>query len=113
MAEVIDGASAGPAGVAPTTADFRALERLDGATPSLTLLDLTRPGMDGFAVLKRLRRRPDRGLVPVMVLTARDVTPEERACLDRQADRVISEGSLSLPDLARALRGLMPAAGRS
>ncbi len=90
-----------------------ALERLDGVMPSLILLDLMMPGMDGFAFLKRLRQRPDGGLVPVVVLTAKDVTPEERACLDRQADRIISKGSLSLPDLARELRGLMPASGRS
>ena len=86
----------------------QALERLDGVTPSLILLDLVMPVMDGFDFLKRLRQRPDGGVVPVVVLTAKDVTPEERACLDRQAERIISKGSLSLPDLAQELRDLMP-----
>ncbi|RYC32387.1 PAS domain-containing sensor histidine kinase [Lichenibacterium minor] len=90
----------------------RALERLDGVTPSLILLDLMMPVMDGFDFLKRLRQRADGGLVPVVVLTAKDVTPEERASLDGQAERIISKGSLSLPDLAHELRELIPAAGR-
>ena len=70
------------------------------------------PVMDGFAFLKRLRQRADGGLVPVVVLTAKDVTPEERASLAGQAERIISKGSLSLPDLAQELRELIPAAGR-
>ncbi len=86
----------------------RALERLDGVTPSLILLDLMMPVMDGFAFLKRLRQRPDGGLVPVVVLTAKDVTPDERASLSGQADRILSKGGLSLPDLARELRDLIP-----
>ena len=89
-----------------------ALGRLDGITPSLILLDLMMPVMDGFDFLKRLRQRPDGGLVPVVVLTAKDVTPEERACLDRQAERIITKGSLSLPDLAQELRDIIPAAER-
>ena len=90
----------------------QALERLDGVTPSLILLDLLMPVMDGFDFLERLRQRPDGGVVPVVVLTAKDVTPEERACLDRQAERIITKGSLSLPDLAQELRDLMPVPAR-
>ncbi len=90
----------------------QALERLDGIMPSLILLDLMMPVMDGFDFLDRLRQRPDGGLVPVVVLTAKDVTPKEKACLDRQAERIISKGSLSLPDLAQELRDLIPAAGQ-
>ena len=90
----------------------QALERLDGVAPSLILLDLMMPVMDGFAFLKRLRQRADGGLVPVVVLTAKDVTPDERASLAGQAKRIISKGSLSLPDLAQELRELIPAAGR-
>ncbi len=90
----------------------QALDRLDGVMPSLILLDLMMPVMDGFDFLKRLRQRPDGGLVPVVVLTAKDVTPEERACLDGQAERIITKGSRSLPDLAQELRDLLPVATR-
>ena len=86
-----------------------ALERLDGTAPSLILLDLMMPVMDGFAFLRRLRQRPDGGLVPVVVLTAKDVTPDERARLDRQANRVIAKSDLGLGDLVHELRELLPA----
>ncbi|HEX4765598.1 MAG TPA: response regulator [Lichenihabitans sp.] len=76
--------------------------------PGLILLDLMMPVMDGFDFLRRLRQRPDGGLVPVVVLTAKDVTPEERADLDQKADRVISKGSIRLSDLAHELRALIP-----
>ena len=86
-----------------------ALDRLaaDGA-PGLILLDLMMPVMDGFDFLQTLRQRPDGGIVPVVVLTAKDVTPEERARLDQQADRIISKGSMRLSELAEQLRSLMP-----
>ncbi|TXN23008.1 hybrid sensor histidine kinase/response regulator [Methylobacterium thuringiense] len=82
-----------------------ALERLDEARPSLILLDLMMPVMDGFAFLRALRGRPD-GDVPVVVLTAKEITREEKASLDDQADRLIIKGSLSLADIGRQLRDL-------
>ncbi|MFC6774646.1 response regulator [Methylobacterium gregans] len=66
------------------------------------------PEMDGFAFLRAFRARPDWAEVPVVVLTAKDITGEDRRRLAGQADRVISKGSLSLADLARAVRDLVP-----
>ncbi|MEH3144861.1 MAG: response regulator [Methylobacterium frigidaeris] len=80
-----------------------ALQRLDEDRPSLILLDLMMPVMDGFAFLSRLRARPD-GDVPVVVLTAKDITPEERERLGRDTERVIVKGSLSLNEIGRHLR---------
>ncbi|GEO99523.1 hybrid sensor histidine kinase/response regulator [Methylobacterium haplocladii] len=82
-----------------------ALERLDEARPSLILLDLMMPVMDGFAFLRALRGRPD-GDVPVVVLTAKEITTAEKASLDDQADRLIIKGSLSLAEMGRQLRDL-------
>ena len=90
----------------------QALDRLDGISPNLILLDLIMPVMDGFDFLQQLRQRPGCDQVPVVVLTAKDVTPDERARLDGQADRIITKGSVSWPDLAQGLRDLIPATGR-
>ncbi len=49
--------------------------------------------------------------MPVVVLTARDVTAAERASLDKDADRVVVKGSVSLRDLAKDLRELAPPGG--
>ncbi len=90
-----------------------ALAEVDRRVPGLVLLDLTMPVMDGFSFLKALRARPHGRDVPVVVLTARDVTAAERASLAEDADRVVVKGSVSLRKLAKDLRELAPPSGRS
>lgn len=85
------------------------LELAARSLPSLVLLDLMMPGMDGFGFLEGLRRRPEGAEVPVIVLTAKDVTPEERAWLGHRAERLILKGSVSLNELAHEVRDLVPA----
>ena len=82
-----------------------ALERVRLAPPRLILLDLTMPVMDGFAFLHRLRGMPDCSNLPVVVLSARDISAEEREQLVR-ADHVLRKGETSMRDLAAALRAL-------
>ncbi|WP_267358222.1 MULTISPECIES: response regulator [unclassified Methylobacterium] len=82
-----------------------ALERVSQARPSMILLDLMMPEMDGFGFLRALRARPD-GDVPVVVLTAKEITHAEKESLTRQADRVIAKGSMSLAEIGRQLRVL-------
>ena len=48
---------------------FEALDRVQEGIPDLIILDVMMPGMDGFEVLSRLKRLPDGGRIPVMVLT--------------------------------------------
>ncbi len=84
-----------------------ALDRVAHAVPRLILLDLTMPVMDGFAFLHELRERPGCADVPVIVLTARDLTREDRGRLD-SASQVLSKGETSLRDLAGTLRSLAP-----
>ena len=87
-----------------------ALEHYDRSRPNLILLDLMMPEMDGFGFLRALRSRPD-GDVPVVVLTAKEITPAEKASLGAQADRVIPKGSLSLAEIGRQLRVLYSRSG--
>ncbi len=84
-----------------------ALEEVAKETPCLILLDLMMPEMDGFTFLRQLRARPEWRAIPVVVLTAKDITPEDRRHLDGRADRVIQKGSMSLRDLAGELRRLV------
>ncbi|MEJ0015099.1 MAG: response regulator [Acetobacteraceae bacterium] len=55
--------------------------------PLMILLDLLMPEMDGFAFLERLRTKPDWHDIPVIVVTAKQLTTEERQWLgqDRAA----------------------------
>jgi len=90
------------------------LDAVAAKMPSLILLDLMMPEMDGFAFLRALRARCEWRGIPVVVLTAKDVTADDRRRLAGQAERVMQKGQLSLSDLADALRSLVsPASGTS
>jgi len=82
-----------------------ALDWVAHTMPRLILLDLTMPVMDGFTFLHALRERPGCADIPVVVLTARDLTKEERHRL-RGASQVLNKGDISLRDLAGELRAL-------
>ncbi|MBV8613276.1 MAG: response regulator, partial [Acetobacteraceae bacterium] len=84
-----------------------ALERVAACHPALILLDLLMPIMNGCDFLAALRARPAWRDIPVVVLTAKDVTASERAQLERQADEVLIKGTISLSELARDLREVL------
>src|SRR6059058_3579478 len=61
-----------------------ALAAIERAVPDLLVLDVAMPGLDGFAVCRRLRAK---GLaLPILLLTARDAVPDRVAGLDAGAD---------------------------
>jgi CheY-like chemotaxis protein len=55
-----------------------ALQKVEAELPEVILLDLGLPVIDGFEILSRLRAMPAWAELPVVVLTGRDVTQEER-----------------------------------
>ena len=82
-----------------------ALHKVTHAPPHLILLDLTMPVMDGFSFLHRLREMPGCKDIPVVVLSARDITRDERESLGG-ADRILKKGDTSMRDLTAELRKL-------
>jgi adenylate cyclase len=66
-----------------------ALTRLNEARPSAILLDLMMPEMDGFEFLDEVRRHEEWHDIPIIVITARDVTAEDRARLNGRVESVI------------------------
>ncbi|MCJ2050641.1 MHYT domain-containing protein [Methylobacterium sp. J-070] len=82
-----------------------ALDQVRHGVPRLVLLDLTMPVMDGFSFLDRLRDLPGCAEVPVVVLSARDITAVERERLS-EADQILRKGDTSLQDIATQLRKL-------
>ena len=82
-----------------------AIEHVAHAIPRVILLDLNMPVMDGFEFLRLLRERPGCENVPVVVLTALDLTPDDRKRL-RGASQVLNKGDVNLRDLAETLRSL-------
>ena len=88
-----------------------ALEAIERSPPALILLDLMMPEMDGFEFLDHLRARPGGAAIPVVVLTAMDLTDEDRARLNGGVERILSKGGGNADDLSRELRRLVGRAG--
>jgi CheY-like chemotaxis protein len=81
------------------------------ARPDIILLDLIMPGTDGFAVLDALRALDALREVPVVVLTAKRLAPDERARLEARVRAVIDKAALDRDTLMRELRRLLPPLG--
>ncbi|HLB54895.1 MAG TPA: response regulator, partial [Gemmatimonadales bacterium] len=84
-----------------------ALEEVGRKTPSLILLDLMMPVMDGCQFATELRKCEAWRSIPVIVLTAKDLTAEERRLLNGDVQGVLQKGALSRDELLREIRDLM------
>ncbi len=93
-------------------ADGRAaLAELADRPPDLILLDLLMPGMDGFEFLDELRRR-GAGSVPVVVLTAKDLTAADHDRLRGSIGRVLQKGAVTHDQLLAEVSALLAGVGR-
>jgi PAS domain S-box-containing protein len=72
---------------------FQALAVLQTQQPGVILLDLMMPEMDGFEFIRQLRQHPQWRSLPVIVLTAKDLTVAERQWLDGQTQRIYHKGA--------------------
>ncbi len=81
-----------------------ALERVSEFRPDLVLLDLMMPEMDGFEFIEAFRGRPDGADVPVIVVTAADLSEAEAARLSGKVDDVIRKSGRGLDEVADELR---------
>jgi CheY-like chemotaxis protein len=70
------------------------LDSVARSRPELILLDLMMPEVDGFQFLNELRQNPDPEIaaLPVVVVTARDLSPDERASLSGNVEKIIQKG---------------------
>jgi CheY-like chemotaxis protein len=83
-----------------------ALERVAEQRPALILLDLMMPTLDGFAFLDELRQHEDWRAIPVIVLTAKELTSDERQRLHGAVEKILTKGTYSREELLREVRHL-------
>jgi PAS domain S-box-containing protein len=85
-----------------------ALRVLQDGKPELILLDLLMPEMDGFEFIAAMKENPEWRQIPVVVITSKDLTADERRKLNGQVSRVLSKGALDrdalLAELHRTVR---------
>jgi PAS domain S-box-containing protein len=97
----------------------RALEVLANKVVGAILLDLLMPGMDGFQVIRHVREEPALKELPILVMTAKNLSPDEIALLNRQTQGLLQkDGSWKqqlITEVARVIRGhkLAKSAGQS
>ncbi len=89
-------------------AGLRVFEAGDGAEgldvarkerPGVILLDLMMPVMDGFEFLACLRRDPELNQIPVVVVTAKNLSPSDREKLNGGVQSVIQKGGMDREQL--------------
>ena len=79
------------------------MEKLSEPPPDIILLDLMMPEMNGFEFMQHLRQREDARQVPVIVITARELSSDDRKELDGKVAKILQKGSFTTEDLLREL----------
>ena len=75
------------------------LEKVKKAKPALILLDLMMPEMDGFEFAEQLREKREWLDIPVVVITAKDLTSEDHNRLKGNVEAIMQKGSYSRDEL--------------
>ncbi|RKZ75520.1 MAG: hybrid sensor histidine kinase/response regulator [Candidatus Parabeggiatoa sp. nov. 1] len=81
-----------------------ALEQLHHQLPDLILLDLMMPEMDGFELVARLQENPQWRTIPVVVLTAKDITQADRQLLNNHVISIFEKGAYHTHELLEEIR---------
>jgi threonine synthase len=82
-------------------------EMIKERLPDLVVSDLTMPGMDGFTLLEELKKDPVTAKIPVIVVSAKDLTPEDERRLAGRTSSIWLKGSFSTDDLVEDVVGTL------
>jgi PAS domain S-box-containing protein len=84
------------------------LQAIEAKRPDILLLDLLMPKLDGFGVIERLRADPSTRDLPIIVISAKDLTAKEASCLKETVAMVIKkqgfQGEKLVEEINRVLR---------
>jgi signal transduction histidine kinase/CheY-like chemotaxis protein len=96
--------------VLEATGGVQALNIVQHNKPDLILLDLMMPEIDGFAVLEYVKSNPDTHDIPVIVVTAKEITREDRERLNGKMAALYNKGMFTaeqlLADISAALQAM-------
>lgn len=83
------------------------LQMLRTQTPDVLLLDLMMPEIDGFEVLKEISQNEQWLDLPVIILTAKDLSIEERKLLSKRAAAVVTKDANSAYNIIHEIRRII------
>jgi CheY-like chemotaxis protein len=98
-----------PAGYRVVEADNgrAALDRLRDVTPSVVLLDLMMPEMDGFEFVAEFRRHEPWRAIPIVVITAKDLSRDDRERLNGYVQKILQKGAYGRDELLAEVREMV------
>ncbi len=83
------------------------LEIIQKELPDLIILDLMMPEMDGFTVIESLRANPETAVIPVIVATAKELTPDEKSRLSGQIQSLMQKGDFLNDEFLEEVKSLI------
>jgi threonine synthase len=86
---------------------IQAIKLIEQEKPDLIILDLMMPDVDGFAVLDSLKSKSDTANIPVIVATAKELTPEEKEKLKGQIQALMQKGDFMSDDFLNEVNTLL------
>ncbi|GAB6146772.1 response regulator [Desulfocicer niacini] len=90
------------------TSGQQALNYIAGTIPDGIILDLMMPGIDGFEVLEKMRNTRATAGIPVLILTARDLTPEDLNKLtSNNVQQLVQKGDIDVQGLLGKIKSML------
>ena len=90
------------------TSGQQALNYIAGTIPDGIVLDLMMPGIDGFEVLEKMRSTRATAGIPVLILTARDLTPEDLNKLtSNNVQQLVQKGDIDVQGLLGKIKAML------
>jgi len=76
--------------------------------PSLIILDLLMPGVDGFTVVERLRSNDSTSAIPIIILTSKSMTADDKQRLEGRITYLAEKVEFDVNALVNLVRSLCP-----
>lgn len=96
-----------PYEIAEAAGGLEGIESIQHSPPDLVVLDLMMPELDGFAVLESLKSDRDLRRIPIIIVTAKDLTNRERARINGQVAALFQKGLFDEDELLQDLNRVL------
>jgi signal transduction histidine kinase/DNA-binding response OmpR family regulator len=83
-----------------------AIEMLRETAPCAIILDIMMPEVDGFMVVEEVKKRRETRDIPVIILTAKDITDEDRKRLNGSIQDIVKKGSFAQEEILEDIKNI-------